>query len=170
MIYLENSPPEKSKEFRYKSMFIKKSQVLFTIDAKGKFHIKINLRIIIIDFETFNAELVMETHTLGILYHLKGCEEIRSLSSVSELLTLPKIKAAFTSYKTAASIFDYITTELLKNLKWQHKTVLIPEMTMIVNEVMSRMCQTHALMAVFEKTLNDRADIEVLAKSGITQT
>jgi hypothetical protein len=121
MIYLEYSPPEKSKEFRYKSMFIKKSQVLFTIDAKGT--LSYLLLILVIDFETFNAELVMETHTLGILYHLKGCEEIRSLSSVSELLTLPKIKAAFTAFKTAASIFDYITSELLKNLKWQHKTV-----------------------------------------------
>lgn len=35
MIYLDTSPPDKSKEFRYKSMFIKKSQETFTIDAKG---------------------------------------------------------------------------------------------------------------------------------------
>ena len=80
----------------------------------------------------------METHTLGVLYHLKGCEEIRLLSSVSELLALGRIKNAFTSFKIAASIFDYVQLELIKNLKWKHKSMLIPEMTLIVNQSMAK--------------------------------
>ena len=35
MIYLDQVPAEKAKEFKYKSMFVKKKQETFTIEAKG---------------------------------------------------------------------------------------------------------------------------------------
>ena len=71
MIYLDNSPPDMYKEYKWKSMFIKKAQESFSIEAKGLFIIF--TKYILIDFSTFTAELILETHVLGVLYHLKGC-------------------------------------------------------------------------------------------------
>lgn len=52
-----------------------------------------------VDFETFNAELILELHTLACLYHLKGCRELSELPQVSELLTEQKLKSAFALLK-----------------------------------------------------------------------
>ena len=76
-----------------------------------------------LDFDSFNAELILEAHTLAVCHHRKGCEEIRSLSSTTELLGLSLIKNAFTNFKAAAGIFNYVSTELCKNQKWSHKSI-----------------------------------------------
>mmetsp|Transcript_47888 Transcript_47888/g.35105 ORF Transcript_47888/g.35105 Transcript_47888/m.35105 type:complete len:82 (+) Transcript_47888:250-495(+) len=81
MIFMDEYPIDKSKEFKYKSMFVKKKQDTFTIEAK--------------DFFDFNAELALEVYTLGVMMHNRACEEIRTLNNVSELLAQSKMKAAF---------------------------------------------------------------------------
>ena len=67
-----------------------------------------DLNMIPLVFEEFNAELALEVYTFGAMYHNRGCEEIRTLSNVSELLAQSKMKIAFGHYKQAASVFEYI--------------------------------------------------------------
>ena len=164
MIYLDNSPPlDNIKDFKYKSMFIKNKQDKFTIEAQS------NLIITNSGYEEFNAELILEVHTLGVLYHLKACEEIRTLSHVSELLSIAKMKTAFANFKKASSIFAYIEEELSRGNKYKHPSINIPELSPIVNLVLSKLSEIHALMAIFEKNRIDRPDQELLDKSNMTQ-
>jgi hypothetical protein len=108
-----------------------------------------------IDFETFNAELILEMHTLGCLVHKKACLELSELESASELLTENKLKSSFSLFKQAASIFNYIASDLCKHSHWKHKTIRIPEISVLGNYVYSKISQTHGMMAAFEKGLND---------------
>lgn len=100
---------------------------------------------------------------------MQGLKEVKELSSVHHFLKVAKFKAAFAHFKHAASIFDYIASTLIKHQRWSHKTVKIPEMFSILNLTMSKVTQTHAVMSIFEKTIHDEADTELLAKNNMTQ-
>lgn len=80
------------------------------------------------DFDSFCADLILLTNLYGALHHRFAFFEIKDLNFSNELLFLSKMKSAFANFKKAASIFDYIHTEMIKHLNWRPpKDLLVPE-------------------------------------------
>ena len=65
------------------------------------------------------------------------------------------LKNAFASFKTAASIFNYLAKDVSKLKSWTPKSPPLAELNLKHFEILSTISQAHGMMAAFEKGKRD---------------
>ena len=107
----------------------------------------------------------MELYCLACIHHLKGCQQVDLIHTCpTDMMQIAGLKNAFLSFKTSASIFNYLSKDVTKLQHWKHPNLPIAETNVKHYEVLSTLSQAHGMMAAFEKGKRDGQNALFLAK------